>query len=307
MGRDRDPGRPRPVVTRGEVTAALVARLGSAAEARWLVEDVLGPPIGRAGAGETVPEPLRQSIEAKVQRRQGGEPLQYVLGCWAFRTLDLLVDPRVLIPRPETEQVVEVALGVLGQLAARGDDLVVCDLGTGSGAIALSIAAETAGDSPTVLVWATDREPGALEVAALNRDRVGMVYPGAAERVRLRRGEWFAALPASLNGGIDLVVSNPPYVAVHEWADLDPEVQAEPRSALVAGDGVNGTPGLADVEQVLTGAALWLARPGAVVIEIAPHQAPAADALAHRLGFSDVRVTADLAGRDRVLVGWVHR
>ena len=110
-------------------------------------------------------------------------------------------------------------------------------------------------------------------------------------------GSWLEPLPAALRGAVDLVVSNPPYVAEEEWAGLAPEVRAEPRRALVAGPGSDGTPGLGDVEAVLRQAMDWLGRPGTAVIELAPHQASAAAELAGRLGFDDVRVEPDLAGR----------
>src|SRR5581483_11962387 len=148
-----------------------------------------------------------------VERRAAGEPLQYVLRRWGFRTLDLLVDPRVLIPRPETEVVVEVAIRELRRIDSRRP--LVADLGTGSGAIALSIAVEV----PDARVWATDASADALAVARANLAGIGSP---AAKRVRIEQGSWFDALPAAFRGQFDVVVSNPPYIAAHE--DLPPEV-----------------------------------------------------------------------------------
>jgi release factor glutamine methyltransferase len=303
------------VSTRASVQADLARRLGSAAEARWLVEEVLGR--GNVPGG-SVSDAAVVTLSAMADRRIAGEPLQYVLGTWAFRTLELIVDPRALIPRPETEQVTERAIVELcrgtvatdavpdgrpvprGRPGSRGP--VVVDLGTGTGAIALSLAAELAARFGQLEVWATDVDVEALAVAESNRARLGMVQPGAAERVRLRAGSWFEALPGDLAGAVDLVVSNPPYVSEAEWSDLDPEVTAEPRRALVAGAGSDGTPGLAAVEAVTAGALEWLVPGGALVIELAPHQAaPAAD-LARRLGYHAVCTATDLAGRDRMLV-----
>ncbi len=110
-------------------------------------------------------------------------------------------------------------------------------------------------------------------------------------------------LPAALQGSIDLVVANPPYVATEEWPDLPGDVRREPYGALVAGAGSEGTPGLADVERVLAQALAWLARPGAVVIEMAPGQTDAASRMARAMGYVDVRVEQDLAQRPRALVG----
>jgi release factor glutamine methyltransferase len=248
---------------------SLADRLGSAAEARWLTQ--FAPP---------------DRLEELVERRLSGEPLQYVLGTWAFRDLELTVDQRALIPRPETEQVVEVALGLLG---GRPHPVVV-DLGTGSGAIALSVAVER----PEAEVWATDLDPSALELARVNRERTGAT-------VELCQGSWYEALPPPLRGRVDLVVSNPPYVSDEEWPGLDQEVRREPRQALVAGDGSDGTPGLADVEAVLAGAPEWLVPGGWVVVELAPLQARAASALAARFGLGNVAVAQDLAGRDRAV------
>ena len=121
--------------------------------------------------------------------------------------------------------------------------------------------------------------------------------------MELALGSWLEPLPARLRGAVDLVVSNPPYVSDDEWAGLAPDVRAEPRRALVAGPGSDGTPGLADVEAVLGESRAFLARPGAVVVELAPQQAGAAVGLARRLGYDEVRVEPDLAGRARVLVG----
>jgi release factor glutamine methyltransferase len=281
--------------TRRALQDGLARRLGSKSEARWIVEELLG-------TAASVPAHVGAAADDLARRRLAGEPLQYVLGHWAFRTLDLLVDPRVLIPRPETEQVAEVALGELERVAAGRPGAVVVDLGTGSGAIALALATECRHAHPSIRVWATDVDPGALEVATVNRQRVGAGDPGAAERVVLRRGSWWQALPSELHGRVDLAVSNPPYVAEAEWPGLDAEVRAEPYRALVAPDGTGGTPGLADVEAVVAGSPAWLAPRASLVVEIAPHQSAAAEACARAVGFDDVAVVPDLSGRPRVLV-----
>jgi release factor glutamine methyltransferase len=243
--------------------------------------------------------------------RAAGEPLQYIFGHWAFRGLDLNVDARVLIPRPETEQLVEVALAEARRLAAGrersdGEGLVVVDAGTGSGAIALALATEL-GSSLVAEVWATDASSDALEVAATNIDAVGDGAQGGAPplplpSVILAKGSWLEPLPERLRGGVDLIVSNPPYVSEDEWPGLDPEVRREPRAALVAGTAGDGTPGLADVEAVLRQSFTWLRHPGAVVVELAPHQAEAAAAMARALGYDETGVELDLARRPRALV-----
>jgi release factor glutamine methyltransferase len=143
-----------------------------------------------------------------------------------------------------------------------------------------------------------------LEVAETNLDAVRSAQGDAASMplVTLDLGSWLEPLPERLRGGVDLVVSNPPYVSEDEWRELDPELRLEPRSALVAGAAGDGTPGLADVEAVLRQSLTWLRRPGAVVVELAPHQAEAATALAGALGYDETRVELDLAQRPRALV-----
>jgi len=241
-----------------------------------------------------------ETARTLTARRCAGEPLQYVLGHWAFRSLDLLVDRRVLIPRPETEQVVEVALGEIGR--AGPPCLTVVDAGMGSGAIALSLAIELAARHPEASVWGTEASPEALEVAGANLDRIRLQHDGPALPVHFVQGSWLDPLPSRLRGAVDLVVSNPPYVGSGEWADLPDDVQQEPLAALVAADGSDGTPCLADVEAVLDQSRSWLAHHGAVVIELAPHQADAAVRRARDLGYDDVRVETDLARRPRALV-----
>jgi release factor glutamine methyltransferase len=286
-------------VTRGELISELAASLGARHEARFIVEDVLGPPP--LGDDRVAGPPDVEAARTLAARRRAGEPLQYVLGHWAFRSLDLLVDQRVLIPRPETEQVVEVALGEIGRPGSAVRTVV--DAGTGSGAIALSLATELAPRHPAASLWATDASPDALAVARANADRVRRQHDGRLLPVHFVQGNWLNPLPAHLRGAVDLIISNPPYVAGAEWSDLAGEVRREPVAALVAGDGTDGTPGLADVEAVLSQAWVWLARPGAVVIELAPHQADAAALMARGMGYVDVRVEPDLAGRPRALVG----
>ena len=237
--------------------------------------------------GEPVPPRVEAFVRGMVERRRTGEPLQYVLGVWAFRRLELVVDRRVLIPRPETELVVDVALAELRALGVERP--LAVDLGTGSGAIALSVALEL----PGAHVWGTDRSEEALAVARANLSGMGA---RVATRVRLAAGDWFGALPPELKGGIDLVVANPPYVGAGE--PLPAEVADwEPAGALVA-----GPTGLECVDLILAEAPAWLRRPGLAVIEIAPHQAERAVALAIAAGFSHAEVHPDLAGRPRALV-----
>jgi len=265
------------------------AELGSR-EAWFVLERASG--LDRAGLiprmADPVPARTVDFVEGMVERRRRGEPLQYVLGLWSFRRLELVVDRRVLIPRPETEMVVEVALAELGRLGAPRP--LVVDLGTGSGAIAISMALE----APGARVWGTDRSEEALAVARANLAGMG---GRVAPRVRLAAGDWFAALPRDLRGRVDLVVANPPYVGDDDV--LPPEVaQWEPPGALIA-----GPTGLEAVSTILDGAPRWLRRPGAIVVEIAPHQADRALQLAREAGFNEVDVQPDLAGRPRALVG----
>jgi release factor glutamine methyltransferase len=259
---------------------------GRSLDARRIVERASGYEGGTlvAHRDEAAPERAAAAVAGMVERRVAGEPLQYVVGTWGFRRLDLLVDRRVLIPRPETETVVEVAMAEWRRLPSPA---VAVDLGTGSGAIGLSLSVELGAE-----VWATDASPEALAVARANVAGTG---GAAATRVRLVEGDWFTALPGELAGRVDLLVSNPPYVGAAEA--LPAEVADwEPAAALVS-----GPTGLEAVAHIVATAPAWLARPGALVLELAPHQADEALALAAGAGFADAAVHPDLAGRPRCL------
>ncbi len=264
-------------------------RVGSAQEGRWLCQEASGLFGAEWALGLDEPATVRAvaRLDAMVARRLAGEPLQYVLGSWPFRRLELFVDRRVLIPRPETEHVVGVALDLAAGLPR---PLVAVDLGTGSGAIGLSLAVELRGE---VVVWCTDASPDALDVARANLAGC----PGmAAARVRLAEGSWYAALPDELRGAVGLVVANPPYVAADEH--LPPEVRDwEPAGALVS-----GPTGLEAIEQVVAGAATWLRPGGVLVVEIGAAQGDAVGRLARQAGLVDVEIRPDLAGLDRMLV-----
>jgi release factor glutamine methyltransferase len=264
-------------------------------DARRIVERASGWEGGDHHLHLDDPATVRQVafLDAMVERRAAGEPLQYVVGRWGFRTLDLLVDRRVLIPRPETETVVDWALAEVDRRRAErpgpgAAPVTVVDLGTGSGAIALAVAVER----PGVDVWATDRSPDALAVARANLAGIG----SAAARVRLAAGDWFAALPGELRGATDLIVSNPPYVAAAD--DLPAEVRDwEPVGALIA-----GPTGREDLERLVDEAPDWLAPGGALVVELAPHQAALVAERARAGGYAEVFVRADLTGRERLVV-----
>jgi release factor glutamine methyltransferase len=263
-------------------------------DARRIVEEASGAEGAELALVLADPATERGVVrfDRMVARRCAGEPLQYVLGRWAFRSLDLMVDRRVLIPRPETEQVAGVALAELDRLGGRERTMTVVDLGTGSGAIGLALATERVRTN----VWLTDASADALAVAGANLVGVGR----AAARVRTARGDWFEALPPELRGQIDLVVSNPPYVP--DAAELPMEVAGwEPVGALRAGpDGTD------DLRRIITEAPVWLADHGVLVCELSPEQGTAMAEVALEAGFADTELVADLTGRVRALVARRH-
>ncbi len=215
-------------------------------------------------------------VRALVARRSRREPLAYVLGEWGFRQLTLRTDARALVPRPETELVVERALALLADVAAPR----VVDVGTGSGAIALAIAHAR----PDARVTATDVSSDALELARENADRLGLAV-GLVE----------TALLEGLAGPFDLVVSNPPYVDVAELPGLEPEVRDwEPRVALVA-DGQ--TDGLVEAAKAV------LRDGGGLVLETHAQHGGDVAALLRKAGYAEVTITSDLAGHERVVEG----
>jgi len=258
-------------------------------DARRIVEQASGatPSELPLVLDELVTERGMAHFDDMVLRRAAGEPLQYVLGAWSFRTLDLMVDRRVLIPRPETETVVEIALRELDAMGGRELPTTVVDLGTGSGAIALSVAAERV----RTQVWATDVSEDALAVARANTAGLGR----AGARVRTAAGPWFAALPPELLGSVDLVVSNPPYIP--ESAELPADVRDwEPGLALWSGgDGTD------DLRVIVAGAGEWLRDEGTLVCELSPEQAEQMVTFADQ-HFVSAEVEADLTGRPRALV-----
>ena len=235
---------------------------------------------------EISPE-ARQAFIRCVHRRAAREPLQYVTGISGFRRLELAVDGRVLIPRPETEMLVERALEILRE--AEGHPLVV-DVGTGSGCIALSLAKE----HPEAVVHATDGSGEALQAARENSSRLGM-----EGLVEFHLGDLLRALPAWMLGRIDLVVSNPPYVREADFPALPPEVREhEPRAALVAGP--RGTEVHARlVDQSLS----WLSPGGRLLMECGEDQVEEVCRLMESAGYAEVSCGKDLTGRPRMVEG----
>ncbi len=254
-------------------------------DAELLLAEATGWDRARIAAEPELRLPVGASREfaGMVRRRVRREPVAYILGRRGFRRIELLVDRRVLIPRPETELLVEVALEVGAATAI--------DVGTGSGAIALAVADEL----PESRVVAIDTSMDALRVAQANADRLGLT-----DRVEVvSRGT--ASLAAALPGGapIDLLLANLPYVSEAEWEGLAPEIRDyEPREALVAGPS-----GLEAIEALLLAIGQLERRPRAVVLEIGAGQAAAVSELVRGAGFERVETRRDLAGLDRAVVG----
>lgn len=281
-------GATRDTVTWREVLARTEAQVGDRLVAKWLCEHASGADNAdefREIFHDVVSARAGAHLDHMVGRVMAGEPVQYAMGRWAFRRLDLFVDGRVLIPRPDTETLVEVALGILD-----GRSATVVDLGTGSGAVGLALLDEAPRGSLTV--WMTDVSDDALDVARANAAGLGVAASGA----RFASGSWFDALPHELRGAVDLIVSNPPYVAVGD-RDLDPAVEKwEPYQALFA-----GADGMDAYRAIITLAKDWIAPGGAIALEVGHRQADAVTAMLESNGCADVRTTLDARGVGRVV------
>jgi release factor glutamine methyltransferase len=279
------------VVTWREMLAQTVESVGNAQEARWLCEHAAGVDGAEflAVQDEHVTVSMANSLHDMVRRRLTGEPLQYVMKRWAFRHLDVFVDQRVLIPRPETETVVDIALSLATQRLRESSPICVVDLGTGSGVIGLSMAYELPHESAQV--WLTDASSDALDVARANIVGVGR----KGECVRVAEGNWWNALPTRLRGQVDVAVCNPPYIAEHDNEVADDVRKWEPHSALFAPNN-----GMADIEVVARDASEWLSVGGWLVLEIGYQQGDAVRKVLSEANLADIEIRKDLAGRDRI-------
>jgi release factor glutamine methyltransferase len=246
-----------------------------------LLAHVLG--VSRVQLYMRFDQPLEKAelatFRALVERRAAGEPTAYLLGAREFYGRSFAVDPRVLVPRPETERLVEE---VLNRLPAESPGAVL-DLCTGSGCIAATLAAER----PQLRLLGSDLSRDALEVARANVAALGL-----AERVELLEGDLFAPLGDRL---FRAIVSNPPYVADGALAGLSPEVKREPRLALLA-----GPDGMQILERIAAGAPRHLEADGLLALEIGDDQGPLVQALLNRLDYRDVQIRPDWAGKDRI-------
>ena len=252
-------------------------------DAEWLLAHALDRPPGWlwAHADDAVEAAARERFEALLSRRAAGEPVAYLTGTQGFWSLDLRVTPATLIPRPETERLVELALARLPADAP----CRVADLGTGSGAIALAIARER----PMAAVVATDASKAALAVAVANAQRNGI------NNTWFRRGDWCEALGRER---FDLIASNPPYIALGDPHLDQGDLRHEPPDALASGDD-----GLDAIRRIVRDAPAHLAPAGWLLLEHGWNQGEAVRALMAAAGFVEVATEPDLEGRDRVTLG----
>jgi release factor glutamine methyltransferase len=235
-----------------------------------------------AGAVDGLSPAEEECLATLAARRLRREPMAYILGSREFWSLPFQVGPAVLVPRPESETVVEAALA---EIADRGAPLRILDLGTGSGCLLLALLSEL----PRARGLGIDRSAAALAIAGTNAERLGL-----AARTAFREGEW----GRDLAGPFDLIVSNPPYVARADAASLAPEVLAfEPEDALFA-----GADGLCAYHALAPDCARLLAEDGVACLEIGQGQAAAVEAIMRRHGLRLVASRPDLAGIERCLI-----
>jgi release factor glutamine methyltransferase len=253
-------------------------------DAELLLGKVLG--LSRPGllarGDEPVPQDSARSYSDLIERRLRGAPVAYLTGIREFWSLPLQVTPAVLVPRPETETLVELALRHVPADQARS----VLDLGTGSGAVALAIASER----PRAAITGVDISPAALQVAMQNAKTLGLA------RIDWRLGSWFEPLPGRR---FDVIVANPPYVAAAHPALRT--LAAEPAIALC-----DGPTGLESLTAISAGAAQYLHPGGWLLLEHGSDQAPQVAGLLRRHGFTRVSSHPDMSGRPRVTLGTVH-
>jgi release factor glutamine methyltransferase len=285
-----------PPVSRSIVTALdhAITRLDAYPSARSDAEELVSRLLGlgrselRLQRERVLSREEDDRLDGWLRRRASGEPVQYITGWAAFRHLDLAVTPSVLVPRPETEGLVECVLEALRRESERWQHPRVLDLGTGSGAIALSIASEW----PAASVTATDRSVAALDVARGNSGRLGL-----ADRVRFFEGDWLDPIPR--DDLFEVIVSNPPYIATGEWDLLPDDVRRhEPQEALFS-----GSSGLEALREIVDEAPQHLVAGGLLALELAEMRAlEVAGWLEGANDWEGVAVRDDLAGRPRVLL-----
>ncbi|PWK82368.1 peptide chain release factor N(5)-glutamine methyltransferase [Fulvimonas soli] len=263
--------------------AAAAARLGERIDAELLLAHALGRPRGWlfAHADDPVPADVQAAFSALVERRAAGEPVAYLVGSRGFWSLELEVTPATLIPRPETERLVELALERL----PADRPCRVADLGTGSGAVALALARER----PRAQVLATDASAAALAVARRNAQRLGL------RNVAFAQGDWLAPLGGAT---FELIVSNPPYIEAGDPHLAQGDLRFEPASALAS-----GADGLDDIRRIVAGARARLASGGWLLFEHGWNQGEAARDLLRGAGYAPVFTAQDLERRDRVSGG----
>ncbi|MCP2041029.1 release factor glutamine methyltransferase [Neisseria sp. HSC-16F19] len=252
-------------------------------EARLLLQHVCGWSHAQiiARSEERLPENLQAALNQAAQRRQNGEPMAYITGTREFYGRAFKVSPAVLIPRPETEHLLEAALA---KLPPGG---VLWDLGCGSGAIAVSAACER----PDAVVWAADISADALAVAADNARTLGAA-------VHFGQGGWFAATPRPAIAGVDVLVSNPPYIEADDVHLSQGDLRFEPPQALTDfGDGLSA------LRQLAAGAGDYLRPGGWLLLEHGYNQGAAVRALLAEYGYAEIETLQDLAGLDRVTLG----
>jgi len=260
-------------------------------EARREAELLLGHALRRdraflfAHAGDELDDDAAQRFAALIERRAQGEPVAYLTGTRGFWTLDLAVTPATLIPRPETELLVEAALARMPPKSATAPE--IADLGTGSGAIALAIASER----PDARLVATDRSAEALRIAQENAERLELA------NVRFLQGDWFAPLAGQR---FHLVASNPPYIADGDPHLAQGDLRFEPPTALSS-----GADGLDAIRRIAAQAPAHLHPNGWLLLEHGHDQGEPVRELLQAAGFIDVETLADLEGRDRVTLGKV--